>query len=159
MAFPTTSDYDLMTTDVYNAYNDSTTYPFNITEIYKVLNLAHAGLNVLGAVLNSLNVIVLILLVRRNECTKNAYGLFLAVGVLDLGMNISWSIYQLTVYARKGSPLPVSLDPLFYDSNIQYLLVNLAPHVAMFLSTASEFVILAMMVLSLIHTVIRSESW
>jgi len=154
MAFPALSDL-LMTTDDDNASN----YTTHDIEIIRDFNLAHAGLNVIGAVLNSLNVIVLMLLVRRNECTKNAYGLFLAVGVLDLGTNILWSIYFLTVYARKGFPLPISSDPLLYDSNFQYLLINLAPHFAMFLSTASDFVILAAAILYLIHAVTQSENW
>jgi len=151
MAFPPTSDYDYK----------YTTHSYSVTpdQLSIALNLGHAGLNVFGAVLNFLNVIVLILLVRRNGCTKNAYGLFLAVGVFDFGTNILWSIYFLTVYARKGSPLPISLDPLLYDSNFQYLLINLAPHFATLMSTASEFVILAMAVLSLIHTVKRFKSW
>jgi len=160
MAFPTTSDYNLMTTDAYNVYN-YTTYSSSVTPDQPniALNLGHAGLNVFGAVLNSLNITVLILLLRRNECTKNAYGLFLVVGVFDLGTNILWSIYLFTVYARKGSPLPLSFDPLLYDSNFQYLLINLAPGFLNLLFTASEFVILAIAVLSFIHTVKRSKSW
>jgi len=160
MAFPTTSDYNLMTTDAYKAYNYTASYSsFTPDQLNIDLNLGQAGISVIGAVLNLLNVIVLILMVRRYGCTKNVYGLFLAVGVLDLSMNILWSIYLFTAYARKRSPLPRSFDPLLYDSNIQYLLVNLALHSLNFLSTTSAFVILAMAVLSLIHTVIRSKSW
>jgi len=160
MAFPTTSDYNLMTTHAYKAYNYTASYSsFTPDQLNIDLNLGHAGINVIGAVLNLLNVIVLILLIRKNECTKNAYGLFLAVGVFDFGKNILWSIYLFTVYARKGSPLPRSSDPLLYDSNFQYLLINLTSGFLNLLYTASEFVILAIAVISLIHTVKQSKSW
>ncbi|KAF6020261.1 hypothetical protein EB796_021443 [Bugula neritina] len=152
MTFPPTSDYDYK----YTTYSST----FTPDQLSIALNLGHAGLNIVGAVPNLLNVTVLILLVRRYGCTKNAYGLFLAAGLFELGMNILWSIYQLTVYVRKGSPLPISSDPLLYDSNFQYLLINLTPHFLSFLSTASEFVILAMAVISLIGIGLKQfKSW